>query len=77
MKLVFSKEENEIKVKLLHNGTEEDFNYIKLIKFIHEDNELEETSYSEEITPEEREKVNVMISKINEVIIRQSEASVE
>ncbi|MDD5052586.1 MAG: hypothetical protein PHO27_07645 [Sulfuricurvum sp.] len=76
MKLVFSKEENEIKVKLHENGTEVDFNYIEWIKFIHEGNELEETIYCEEITPEEREKVNVMISKINDAIIRQTESTV-
>lgn len=71
MKLVFFKEEEEIKLKLNHNDTDEDFNYVKLIEFLHENNVLEETEYEEGISYEEKDKVNSMIEKINEVVVKQ------
>ena len=69
MKLVFFKEENEIKLKLNHNNTDENFNYVRLIEFLHENNELEETEYCTEISEEEKTKINEMIIKINEKIV--------
>jgi hypothetical protein len=69
MKLVFFKEEDEIKLKLNQNNTNEDFNYVKLIEFLHENNELEETEYCAEISEDEKAKINEMIIKINEKIV--------
>lgn len=70
MKLVFFKEENEIKLKLNHENSDEEFNYVRLIEFLHNGDELENTEYYEDITEEEKEKIDNMILKINEVVIR-------
>lgn len=75
MKLVFFKEVDEIKLKLNHNGNDEDFDYIRLIEFLHNRNELEPTEYCENISPEEQEKINEMIRKINESIIIMNQPS--
>lgn len=69
MKLVFFKEEGEIKLKLKHNDIDEAFNYIRLIEFLHENNELETTEYCDDISDEEQEKINEMITTINEKIV--------
>ena len=55
MKLVFFKEENEIKLKLNHESNDEEFNYVRLIEFLHNGNELEDTDYYEDISAEEKE----------------------
>ena len=72
MKLVFFKEADEIKVKLNHDESDEEFNYIKLIEFLHGDNELEETEYYEGISEDEEAKINNMINEINTIVIRQT-----
>jgi hypothetical protein len=72
MKLVFFKEENEIKLKLNHESNDEEFNYVRLIEFLHNGNELEDTDYYEDISAEEKEKVNTMIEEINKVIVKQT-----
>ncbi len=69
MKLVFFKEEGEIKLKLNHNSEDEQFNYIRLIEFLHDGYELEPTEYCADITYEEQEKINEMITKINSSIV--------
>lgn len=69
MKLVFFKEEGEIKLKLNHNNTDENFNYVKLITFLHDGNELEPTEYFEDISQDEQSKINDMIQKINEKVL--------
>ncbi len=69
MKLVFFKEEDEIKLKLNQKNTNEDFNYVKLIEFLHENNGLEETEYCAEISEDEKATINEMIIKINEKIV--------
>ena len=68
MKLVFFKEENEIKLKLNHESSNEEFNYVRLIEFLHEGNELESTEYCENILEDEKSKINDMIQKINEKV---------
>ena len=57
MKLVFFKENEDIKLKLNNNGTDEEFSYVKLIKFLHVGNELEETEYNDDISDEEKSKI--------------------
>lgn len=69
MKLVFFKEDEDIKLKLNNNGTDEEFSYVKLIKFLHEGNELEETEYYDDISDEEKSKIDEMIVKINEKVV--------
>jgi len=69
MKLVFKKNDNEIEVKLKIDGELEDFNYIKIIEYLHGGNELEETEYPDDISNMEQEKINDMINNINESII--------
>jgi len=73
MKLVFFKDAEEIKVKLRNEDGDFDFDYIKLIEYLHERNELEETEYPDDITAIEQEKIDDMINKINESIIRDDE----
>jgi hypothetical protein len=69
MKLVFFKEEGEIKLKLNHNNIDEDFNYVRLIEFLHENHKLETTEYCNDILEKEKEKVNEMIVNINKKVI--------
>ena len=69
MKLVFFKEDEDIKLKLNNNGTDEEFSYVKLIKFLHLGNELEETEYYDDISEEEKSKIDEMILKINEKVV--------
>ncbi|WP_415396269.1 hypothetical protein [Sulfurimonas sp. CS5] len=69
MKLVFFKEGEEVKLKI-NNGEDTEFNYVKLIEFLHTNNELEETEYWDGISEEEKNKVNAMIDKINEVVVK-------
>ena len=69
MKLVFFKEDEDIKLKLNNNGTDEEFSYVKLIKFLHVGNELEETEYYDDISDEEKSKIDEMILKINEKVV--------
>jgi hypothetical protein len=72
MKLVFFKEVDEIKVKLEHDGSDEEFNYIRLIEFLHDNNELEDTEYYDDISEDEKDKINNMINEINTTIIKQA-----
>ena len=69
MKLVFFKEDEDIKLKLNNNGTDEEFSYVKLIKFLHVGNELEETEYNDDIRKKKKSKINEMILKINEKVV--------
>lgn len=69
MKLVFFKEDEEIKLRINHQDVDVAFNYIKLIEFLYNGNELEETQYFDEISPEEKIKIDEMIIKINEKVI--------
>ena len=73
MKLVFFKEDEDIKLKLNNNGTDEEFSYVKLIKFLHVGNELEETEYYDDINDEEKSKIDEMILKINEKVDKEKE----
>lgn len=69
MKLVFFKENEDIKLKLNNNGIDEEFSYVKLIKFLHVGNELGETEYYDDISDEEKSKIDEMILKINEKVV--------
>ncbi|MBS4068095.1 MAG: hypothetical protein KGZ62_05810 [Sulfurimonas sp.] len=70
MKLVFFKEDDEIKLKLNHEGNDEEFNYVRLIEFLHDGKELEDTEYYEDISEDEKDKINDMIQKINEKVVK-------
>lgn len=72
MKLVFFKNEgsDEIKLKLNHEGKDEDFNYVRLIEFLHNNNKLEETEYPTDILSDEKDKIDGMITKINNVVVK-------
>ena len=75
MKLKFFKnEETDIIVKLLLEEYEQDFDYIKMIEYLYNQNVLEEPVFDDQITEEERVKINQMISKITEVVTARSEA---
>ena len=76
MKLVFFKEEGEIKLKLNHNSGDEQFNYIKLIEFLNDGQELESTEYCADITTEEQEKINEMVTKINGSIVIANQSTI-
>jgi hypothetical protein len=70
MKLVFFKENGEIKLKLNQNRDDEEFNYVKLIEFLHNNHELEATEYCEDITENEKEKIDTMIEQINQQVVK-------
>ena len=70
MKLYFSKDaQNEIVIKMSTGTVIEEFSYIEMIKNLLLDNKFDDTEYSEDITDDEKERIETMLSSINESII--------
>lgn len=78
MKLIFTKdEEKNISVELGTDTGKKEFSYIELVKSLWEKNELEESEFCDEITEDEKSRLNSMIKKINEAVIERKGAVVE
>lgn len=76
MKLIFRKDENqEMSVLIRDQIAEEPFSYIEMIKALIVKNEFEPSEFEEGITEQEKESINKMLAKINEVIHQKDETS--
>lgn len=72
MKLIFEKDQEEnMSVKIREGLGENEFSYIDMIKSLREKNVFEDSEFSENISSDEKERVNVMLSKINTAITEQ------
>lgn len=69
MKLIFEKKEVGIMVKIKNLEKEETFDYIKMIKYLIEDNKFEVTEFHGEFTDAEKLSVATMLKGINDAII--------
>lgn len=78
MKLYFSKDgQSDIVVKMSTGTVVEEFSYVDMIKNLMLDNKFDDTEYSEDITDEEKGRIETMLSSINESIIIENEEESE
>ena len=68
MKLLFKKTGQDIAVKIKDLG-EENFDYIKMIKRLIEDNKFEDSEFEGDFTDAEKQSVATMLEGINTAII--------
>ena len=74
MKLYFSKDSsNEIVVKMSNSTVVEEFSYVEMIKNLLLDNNFDDTDFSDEITEDEKDRIETMLSSINESIEEEEE----
>ena len=74
MKLIFEKDkEKNIEVKIRDGLSEKEFSYIEMIKMLRNKNEFEASEFDADITEEEKDRINNMLSEINEVITAKEE----
>ena len=67
MKLIFNKEENnDVTVKIQQGTVAVDFTYTEMIKQLLENNEVSDTDFGN-LSEEEQESLNEMLSKISEI----------
>ena len=71
MKLLFKKNGQDIIVKI-KDVKEEDFDYIKMIKRLIEDNKFEDSDFEGDFTDEEKQSVAIMLKGINNAILEDS-----
>lgn len=69
MKLIFDKDVDENLTVRLRNGIDEkEFSYTEMIKLLRDNNKFEESEYRCELTQDQKDRVSIMLSKINLVI---------
>jgi len=69
MKLIFEKDQDKnMEVKIRDGLSEKEFSYVEMIKMLRDKNEFEASEFNADITDDEKERINNMLSKINEVI---------
>jgi len=74
MKLYFSKDSsNEIVVKMSTSTVVEEFSYVEMIKNLLLDNKFDATDFSDDITEDEKDRIETMLSSINESIEKEEE----
>ncbi len=73
MTIDFIKEENEIKIYISKDNNKNQFDYINFIKYLYENNKIEDINFTEDFSEDEKEKFSEMITKINEATIKKSE----
>ena len=62
------KEKEDIVLSLIINGTEEPFDYVRLVNELYNKNKIEKINYSNEINEWEKEEIEKLINEINSVI---------
>lgn len=73
MKLYFSKDDqDEIIVKMSTSTIQDDFSYVKMIKNLLDNNEFEDTEFSEDFTEDEKTRIETMLTTINSSIISEN-----
>lgn len=68
MNLKFVKEDNEVKVYIVHNDKILDFDYIQMIKILYYERNIGETLYEGNFTKEEKESIERILKEIKNVI---------
>jgi hypothetical protein len=76
MKLIFKKTDNAIEVKM-KDLEEEDFDYIKMIKRLIENNKFEDSEFEGEFTDAEKLSVANMLEGINNAIIEDNSDEID
>jgi hypothetical protein len=68
MKLIFTKDQDsEMSVQLTKGTIVENFSYVEMIKQLLENNKFEDNEYNN-LTEDEKNRIYVMLQKINEVV---------
>lgn len=76
MKLYFSKDSSdEIVVKMSTTTVVEEFSYVDMIKNLLLDNTFDDTDFSSDISDDEKERIENMLSSINESIEKEEDLS--
>lgn len=74
MKLIFEKDqEYNLNVKIRDGLGEKDFSYVEMIKSLRNSNTFEDSEFHQDISEEDKGKINTMLIKINEVITEKVE----
>lgn len=74
MKLYFSKDDqDEIVVKMSTSTIQEDFSYVEMIKNLLENNEFDDTEFTDDFTDDEKTRIETMLSSINASITTDNE----
>lgn len=67
------KNEDDISLKMIINGKEEPFDYVTLINELHGKEKIEKINFSDDIDEWEKEEIQKLINKINDVIEQPTE----
>ena len=67
------KNEDDISLKMIINGKEELFDYVTLINELHGKEKIEKNNFSDDIDEWEKEEIQKLINKINDVIDQPTE----
>ena len=74
MKLIFEKDIDEsMSLKIRENLGEKEFSYIEMIKSLREKNVFDDTEFSDNISQDEKDRVNGMLTRINSMITEKQE----
>lgn len=74
MKLIFKKDQDEsMSLKIRENLSEKEFSYIEMIKSLRDKNVFEDSEYSDNISQDEKDRVDGMLARINSVISEKQE----
>ena len=69
MRLIFKKDgDSEVTIQMIRSTVVEEFNYVKMIKHLLKYEVEFETEFEDGITPDEQERIEVMLSKIEDAI---------
>jgi len=75
MKLILSKNsDNEIEIKIQKGTVLTDFSYTEMVRQLLENNKFEDTDYGT-LTPQEQQKINLMLDKISAIFNIEEEKS--
>ena len=73
MKLYFSKDDqDEIVVKMSTSTVQEDFSYVEMIKNLLNNNEFDDTEFTDDFTDDEKSRIETMLSSINASIVTEN-----
>lgn len=68
MKLIFTKDGEDIKIEIGAGTVTEEFDYVKMVQSLIDNNEIETPQFSEGITEDERATIKIMLQKIQDAI---------
>lgn len=71
MKLLFKKEEGKISIFINHNSVNENFDYIKMINYLINEDKFEGLEFDGDFSADEKRKLEEMTEQINEVVFNE------